>query len=766
MTIRRFSLAILVLAALIVGLADLVHRGSGPSPTGAVSGLAPDHTFIGEPQRSDRTIPCSVAASSETPDFRVGEPSLCRLESGWSQPRIWGSLAMGSASTFEIDLQESRRRRLVIRLRPDPELPESKRQSVKVFVNDRFLDERRVPNRWTSLRIPVPKEALRVGANSFTLVFRHGTSSRLAGTGKGHRRRAARVSALRLENLGPGNDAPPAPKRPVDLWNDERQSLVLESAGTLVLPIYLPAETAEVRFDLRSTMGAGSPEVTTIVGLEELDGASTHRTEFRFSAGRSYAAVRVPTDSRHGRWALLTVRSDLASGSIEVTRIRFEDSPSRIAPRPAEPPPVDPIAARPDIVLITLDAARADRFSFAGHHRETTPFIDALADESLVFPAAYSLVPYTLCSVPTMITGLSFLDHGVTRHEDVLHADAQTLAEALRDAGYQTAAFTATPNNSRAKGFDQGYEVFREMWTEGEKGRTRRASFIANQVVEWLDSESRDERPLHLQVHMVPPHAPYDPPPSVDIFTDPGYDGSCDGFPRTLDKLDSGFVDPEEGCIDHLFALYDGNLHAADRAVRTIIEALRDRPRWDNTVVLITSDHGEAFLEHGRMEHNSTLYSEMLHVPFVLRMPPAYDSTDVRTDRLVTLADIKPTLLGAAGLATGSSMDSVDLLAPAGGPDTRFMVSRTATNPTLLGIRTARWNLIVTAAGSAALFDLEADPGEHHDVRLRNRARYAGLGRILAARIALPPSLEVAAQTADITDDERELLEALGYVRD
>ena len=197
-----------------------------------------------------------------------------------------------------------------------------------------------------------------------------------------------------------------------------------------------------------------------------------------------------------------------------------------------------------------------------------------------------------------------------------------------------------------------------------------------------------------------------------------------------------------------------------------LIEALRDRPRWNDTVVLITSDHGEAFLEHGRMEHNSTLYSEMLHVPFVLRMPTWYDPAGVRTDRLVTLADIKPTLLSAAGLAPETSMDAVDLLADSAGPDTRFMVSRTATNPTLHGIRTARWNLLAGASGPAALFDLEADPGEHDDARLTNPARYAGLGRILAARIALPPSLEVATESADITDDERELLEALGYVRD
>ena len=764
MTIRRFVFTVLVLAALIVAAVGLSRRGSEPGPASG-DPQAPVHSFFTETDRSGENIACPVATQGEPSDIWSNEVSLCWLKSGWSQPQPWGSLAMGSASVFEIEIEEVQRRILLARLRAEPELSGSDEQSVKVYVNNHLLDERKVTPNWRRLRFPIPPKALRVGTNTFSLVFENGNSPRLAGTGKSHRRRAARVSELTLANPLDGVETP-AKKHTADIWDTERQSLLIKEAGTIVLPIYIPSGTPSIEFDLRATIGAVSSKIITTVVLEELDGVSTHRSEIAFRAGKSYTAVRIPISNKHGRWALLTASSTITSGSIAISNIRFTPSIAVETSKNMATTADGQIEQRPNIIWITLDAARADRFSFAGNPNETTPFIDSLAEESLVFPSAFSLVPYTLCSVPTMITGLSFLDHGVIKHEDVLHTEAVTLAETLHEAGYQTAAFTQTPNNSSSKGFDQGYEVFREMWTEGERGETRRASFIARKVVDWLESGARDQRPLHLQVHIVPPHAPYDPPPEFDIFTDPNYDGSCVGFQRTLDGLDSGFMEPDQECLDQLFSLYDGNLLAADHAVRTIIEALRTRPRWNNTVILITSDHGEAFMEHGRMEHNSTLYTEMLHVPFVLRMPPGHDGSSVDTGRMVTVADIRPTLLSAAGLTPGRSADSVDLLAPDLTPGSRFIVSRTATSPTLHGIRTPRWNLLVSAAGSATFFDLEADPGEHTNGRLKNRAQYIGLGRILSTRLAMPARLAVADQTADITEDEKDLLEALGYIRD
>lgn len=165
------------------------------------------------------------------------------------------------------------------------------------------------------------------------------------------------------------------------------------------------------------------------------------------------------------------------------------------------------------------------------------------------------------------------------------------------------------------------------------------------------------------------------------------------------------------------------------------------------------------------MEHNSTLFSEMLHVPFILRMPPDYQGPSIDTDRLVTLADIKPTLLGAAGLPSHRTVDSFNLLEAEAAPTGRFMVGKTATSPPLLGIRTLRWSMMINAAGSGAFFDLAADPFEEVNRRSRDSSRYAGLGMILATRTGMPPQLVVSDGTADITEEERALLESLGYLR-
>ncbi|MGD8440663.1 MAG: sulfatase, partial [Holophagae bacterium] len=455
--------------------------------------------------------------------------------------------------------------------------------------------------------------------------------------------------------------------------------------------------------------------------------------------------------------------ADLGAGRIEVSPPHVTVSRLDTSPPASTGPGAD--AGRPDLVVIILDAARVDRFGFAGHNRDTSPNIDRLAASSLVYHRVFALAPYTLCSVPTMITGLSFLDHGVIDHSDVLSPDAVTLAEILKQHGYRTACFTATPNNSRAKGFDQGFDVFRELWTEFPGRKARRPHALARAVRDWLDREPRTGPPLHLQVHMVPPHAPYDPTEKFDLFTDPDYDGPCDGYHRTLAALDGGSMPATEACVEHLLNLYDGNIRMADDATEQILNALRRRPRWRDTVVLITSDHGEAFLEHGRTDHNSTVFTEMLHVPFVLHLPDGSDPGAVDTDGLATLADIVPTLLHAAGIAPPSYPDAVDLLATGRPRHARFAVTSTTGPTPTLGLRSIRWSLMLEASGAGSLYDLVADPGERNNLVFSEPVRFAGLGSLLTSRCERPPQLNPAARGADITDEERALLESLGYLQ-
>jgi arylsulfatase A-like enzyme len=366
-----------------------------------------------------------------------------------------------------------------------------------------------------------------------------------------------------------------------------------------------------------------------------------------------------------------------------------------------------------------------------------------------------------------MVTGLSFLDHQVVRRGERLTADATTMAEYLKTAGYRTACISATPNNSRSLGTHQGYDDFIETWHVVPRSQSIDAALLSQMALDWLE-ENDTGAPIHLQLHYVPPHGPYAPKKEFDRFTDPDYDGPFDGSNHVIAALDSHrrWARPED--LAHISALYDGNLREADAAVERVLEALRARPRWRDTVVLVTSDHGEAFFEHDRMGHNSTVFDEMLRVPFILRLPPgAADAEAIDLNRLVTLADIVPTLVGLAGMETDPAVAGLDLLRPPP-PDTsihgRHLVARSATVPPIYAVRNLHRKLILSGSGQGALFDLTRDPGEHNDLVLIDRPSLVGLGMLLTGELARPPRYEPAPELDEIPEQDVKMLEALGYL--
>ena len=766
MTIKRFIIAVFAIALLIAAMVQVSKFWVRPEPmTLDFSDLThADHFFIGA-ERSQAPIECPVTSLRDVNEIWEKELSPCTLGDGWLLPGPWGSHAFGTRSQILIEIADEAPRTLSMRIRAHGALPETDEQSIRILVNGSEIAKHPVSRKWRELRQTIPQGLLVVGRNEIVFEFAHTISERQAGISENNQAIAATINRLGL--LALTEDAPPSAPEvvPTSVWDNQRQIFVIGASGTLVLPLLIPQDAQKIEFDLLPSRSVDPSTLSIELASENLDGRYGGRVSLAGRLVRDRGKIGLSVDDLAGQWALVTIEIAMDGGRLAVSPPRLLFDPAgRFGETMAGTSDVEN-GARPDIILITLDAARADRFSYAGHPRKTTPFIDALAEESVVFPHAYALAPYTLCSVPTMITGLSPLDHGVIAHEDVLSDDAVTLAEALREKGYLTAGFSATPNNSRSKGFAQGYDVFREIWTEGPTKESRRAHFLARRVVEWLDSVADDARPLHLQVHMVPPHSPYDPPEYFDVFTDPAYDGWCDGYNRTLLKIDGREAPATTECIEYLLDLYDGNLKTADDATRIIIEALQDRPRWKDTVVLITSDHGEAFWEHGWLLHNTTVHNEMLHVPFVLRLPLSNRDRSIETERLVTLADIVPTLLGTAGI-TVNGQTGIDLLSPTARTPGRYVVTRTTGKRPWWGLRTLSRSVMLNSAGSGALFDLSTDPGELDSTWAIERETAIGLGRILSRRIGLPPRLTVATESAEITEDERDMLETLGYVND
>ncbi|MGH9464366.1 MAG: sulfatase-like hydrolase/transferase, partial [Thermoanaerobaculia bacterium] len=493
--------------------------------------------------------------------------------------------------------------------------------------------------------------------------------------------------------------------------------------------------------------------------LAALDAAGARHELASVTAARRAQWMSLAIDVRGLAGASVVLLLEIGPGTQAALRAPYLEG-RRSAPPPPPTGKRRP-AASPDVVLILLDAARGDRFTGA-YRRATTPRIGAELADALLFRRAYAECPTTSCSVPAIVTGTSFLAGGEVFTGRRLPDELTTLAEALAAASYHTAGLSASPNNAAQRNSTQGFAQFRELWGRGNPGWGPQTQ--ARLAAEAIAAAPAD-RPLYLQLHLLPPHQPYEPPPAFDRFTDPAYRGPV--TPRmSLAPYNLGLATLPPADLTQLVGLYDGNLLVADDVVAQVLAALRESGRFDDSVIVLTSDHGEAFMEHGRQGHNTTLYDEMLHVPLLLRLPGGERPAAVDTDRVASSLDIVPTVLGVLGLPVPAGLDGIDLLGAAPDPRRpRLLFHRTsAPKGAAYAVRAGRFKAISRPSHARQeLYDLERDPGEAENLVLERPDLFAGLGLLLAQHIAASDQAPTG-DAVELTAEAREALEALGYV--
>jgi arylsulfatase A-like enzyme len=326
------------------------------------------------------------------------------------------------------------------------------------------------------------------------------------------------------------------------------------------------------------------------------------------------------------------------------------------------------------VLLISIDSLRADHVSAYGYKSKTrpeiptTPTIDQLvANRGVLFTDASSSTSWTLPSHLAMLTGRPDELHGVRALPDRLPDEVPMLQERLLEAGWRTAGFWSGPNLHPWFGFDRGFEryvdcsahpvadpeVFDLADPTGDQTEVvalHSASHVGitgPQVVDafdaWMDEVDKDEAFFGF-VHLWDVHYDYEPPAEFDVF-DPDYRGKVDGRNFGDIKLAAGAT----ADLNHLIALYDGEIRFTDHNIRRILMRLDEAGRLDNTLVIITSDHGEAFGEHGRLGHKHGLHTEETHVPLLMRYPERIPAGHVVRDP-VSLVDLAPTVLEFADL--------------------------------------------------------------------------------------------------------------------
>lgn len=453
-----------------------------------------------------------------------------------------------------------------------------------------------------------------------------------------------------------------------------------------------------------------------------------------------------------------------------------------------------------NVLMVVLDCARADHISCYGYSRETTPFLDQIAQEGVRFPNVITTAPWTLPTHASLLTGMFAVTHGATDENRFLSARHKRLPEYLKAAGYRTAAFCTHPWVSPETGFRSGFDAF---YTQRYHNRvaaravsySRRAS---DRLLRRTDGGARrtthalkrwiaaSPQPFFAFVHYNEAHLPYAPPPPFErIFLPRGITPArVHSVNRDCNAYIAGQVEMNDEDFVILTALYDGALRYVDSRLREIADFLRARELWDRTLFVVVGDHGENLGEHHMMGHKFVLYDTLLRVPLLLRCPPCVPQGFV-IDELAQTTDVVPTALHLLGIPEDDSGNIQGRALLEEGRATRgpgFTVSECfranlsafrrrfpdfraqAFDVRKRAIRTRREKFIWHSDEANEFYDLAADPGEENNLIDAAVARADALRDQLFDWLAQVEKSEPEQQAPALDDVMREQLQCLGYL--
>ena len=427
-------------------------------------------------------------------------------------------------------------------------------------------------------------------------------------------------------------------------------------------------------------------------------------------------------------------------------------------------------AKGPNVILLTIDTLRADRLSCYGYRRNTSPFIDSLASRGFVFQNACSASPWTAPSMASIFTALYPREHGVLHghaagrgidRQEAISRDLITLPVALRDAGYRTYDITSNGHLSKDTGFARGFDFFELHWFD--------KCPVPHVTATRLKDELAKPGAFFLWIHYFDPHAPYMArDPWIDVYAKDR--AECERWAGTqMRELRTkiGDIRRNPAAAPALSDLYDSEISYCDQYVRKLFEEVI--PPGDNNIVVITSDHGEEFLDHNFIGHGQTLYEEVVHVPLIILAPGRTDVPMV-IERPVSNKDVFPTIMDLAGARSSDGIPGTSLapwMARGAAADYGPVYFELDRGRNWKGIRSGNMKLICHGRDlkKCGLFDLSADPAETRNLEGKGMKAAGGLHKRLVDWLKAKPVREAPISRHKLDQDQVEKLRSLGYLR-
>jgi len=429
-----------------------------------------------------------------------------------------------------------------------------------------------------------------------------------------------------------------------------------------------------------------------------------------------------------------------------------------------------------NVLVIVIDTLGSGHVGAVSDGLDTTPHLDALARGGVLFDNAYSVSPWTQPTLASVMTGLTPSNHGTLHLYDALSPEPPTLATEFQAAGHRTAGVVSHFLIGKKLGYDRGFQTYDESAVSDHHRAISSPQVLkaASGQLELL----KDER-FFLFVHFFDPHSHYLHHPDFDRTS--GYTGPVRDWDHKITELRKRLDDLEPADTAYLRDLYREEIAFTDHHVGLLLQKLEDLGLRENTLVILTADHGEEFMEHQWIGHTRFLYDTLVKVPLIVSLPgrlaPAVNSSPV------SLLDIMPTLLALDGRKfDGDGRSLLPLLGGGAGDPERPLFMEVAFPPSPVadggtpgdtgtyksGLVQGRWKLIHDlVTDRLALFDLQADPGETRDLFRPTHPAVRDLGPRLAAwEAGKVETWGLGEDRANIVDEEeKKRLRSLGYIR-